>query len=206
MKAVTFFAAICVLTVLLCQPINAGSIPMVLIPGGSNNGTDPDFGTYSLTVSAFYMDATEVTKAQWDEVYAWAVAHGYTFDNAGSGKAANHPVQTVNWYDCVKWCNARNEKEGMPVCYRVGGSVYRTARQDAVTCDMNVTGYRLPTDTEWRYAARGGLSGHRFPWGDSETIDHTRANCFGFPGTSNDRAWDLGYDGYDTNYNNGGFP
>jgi formylglycine-generating enzyme required for sulfatase activity len=70
---------------------------MVRIPSGTNSGTDPDFGAYSLTVAAFYTDATEVTKAKWDEVYTWAIANGYGFDNAGSGKAANHPVHTVNW-------------------------------------------------------------------------------------------------------------
>jgi formylglycine-generating enzyme required for sulfatase activity len=57
---------------------------------------------HTVSVSAFYMDKYEVTKAQWDEVYDWAVTNGYTFDNGGSGKATNHPVHTVNWYDCVK--------------------------------------------------------------------------------------------------------
>jgi formylglycine-generating enzyme required for sulfatase activity len=85
---------------------------MVLIPGGTNSGTNPladgesysDFypSSYSLTVDSFYMDRTEVTKAQWDTVYNWAVNHGYSFYDSGSGKAINHPVHFVNWYDCVK--------------------------------------------------------------------------------------------------------
>ncbi len=79
-------------------PVHGG---MVLIPGGTNSGTDPDFGAYSLTVSSFYMDRYPVTKALWDEVYNWAIANGYSFDNVGSGKAANHPVHTINWYDAV---------------------------------------------------------------------------------------------------------
>ena len=49
---------------------------MVLIPAGTNGGTDPESGTYSLTVSSFYMDPYQVTKAKWDEVYTWAIAHG----------------------------------------------------------------------------------------------------------------------------------
>jgi formylglycine-generating enzyme required for sulfatase activity len=174
---------------------------MVLIPAGTNTGTDPDYGAYSLTVSAFYMDRTEVTKAQWDEVYNWATTHGYSFANAGSGKASTHPVYMVNWYDCVKWCNARSEKEGRPVSYRVGGSVYRSGQDKAVTCDLNVGGYRLPTDVEWHCAARGGVSSKRFPWGD--TIDHNKANYYGSPSSY---SYDLGYAGYDTRYSATGTP
>ena len=166
-------------------PVPSG---MVLIPAGINSGTDPDFGAYSLTnPMAFYMDATEVTKAKWDEVYIWAISHGYTFAHAGSGKAANHPVHTVSWHDCVKWCNARSEKEGRPVSYRVSGSVYRGTDDNAVVCDTSAAGYRLPTDVEFEYAARGGLSGKRYPWGDD--IDHTKANYWG-----------------ETRFSSGGFP
>ena len=156
--------------------LNAPAAPegMVLIPAGTNSGTDPDFGAYSLTVDTFYMDRTEVTKAQWDAVYAWAVTNGYSFDHAGSGKAANHPVQTVNWYDCVKWCNARSQMEGRTPCYTTDGAVYRTGQNDGVVCSFSINGYRLPTGAEREYAARGGLSSKRFPWGD--TITHSNAN------------------------------
>lgn len=176
------------------------SVPagMVLIKAGTNTGTDPDTGAYSLKVNAFYIDRHETTKALWDEVYAWAIKNGYQFDNAGSGKAADHPVVTLNWFDCVKWCNARSEKEGRPVCYRVGGkAVYRTGQNyvEGLTCDMTVTGYRLPTVTEWEYAARGGLKDKRFPWGD--TIDHDKANYMGYP---SGLPYDKGYAGYDKRY------
>jgi formylglycine-generating enzyme required for sulfatase activity len=176
-------------------PVDPAPSGMVLIPAGTNTGTDPDFGAYSLTVAAFYMDATEVTKAKWDEVYTWALAHGYTFAHAGSGKAANHPVQTVSWYDCVKWCNARSEKEGKTPCYNLS----------TWACNFAANGYRLPTNTEWEYAARGGLSSKRFPWGD--IIDHTRANYHAYwSGGAPYFAYDQGYQGYDTRYATGGEP
>jgi formylglycine-generating enzyme required for sulfatase activity len=131
-----------------------------------------------------------VTKAQWDEVYTWALSRGYSFINAGSGKAAHYPVHTVNWYDTVKWCNARSEKEGKTPCYTVSGNVYRTG-QSAPDCNWNAAGYRLPTEAEWERAARGGLSGARFPQGD--TIQHAEANYFSDAFYSYDTSSTRGY-------------
>ena len=169
------------------------SIPegMVAIPAGTNAGTDPDYGAYSLTVDAFYMDKYEVTKAKWDEVHSWAVVHGYSFYNAGLGKAADHPVHTVNWYDCVKWCNARSEMEGKAPCYNLSDW----------SCDFNANGYRLPTNDEWEYAARGGLSGKRFPWGD--TITHEQANYYSSSSYSYDTSSTREYH---PDYDYGGYP
>jgi formylglycine-generating enzyme required for sulfatase activity len=152
----------------------------VLVPAGTNSGTDPDAGAYSLTnVSAFYMDNFEVTKALWDAVKNWSDSNGYAYDNIGSGKGTNHPVQGVNWYDCVKWCNARSQQDGLtPVYYTDAGYtlIYKSGQVNALYVNSAVTGYRLPTDVEWQYAARGGVSGQRFPWSDANTIQHTRAN------------------------------
>jgi len=147
---------------------------MVAIPAGTNSGIDPDFGKYSLTVEAFFMDETEVTKAKWDEVYTWALTNGYSFANAGLGKAPNHPVYSLSWYDCAKWSNARSEKEDrIPCYYTVSNTVYKVGVCNP-RCNYKTNGYRLPKVTEWMYAARGGLIGKRFPWGD--TIKHNNAN------------------------------
>gem|GEM_PF-1314614 len=174
---------------------------MVTIPAGTNIGTDPDDGAYALTnESAFYMDATEVTKAQWDGVYNWAVTNGYGFDNAGTGKAADHPVVKVNWYDCVKWCNARSQKEGRTPCYTVSNTIYKTG-QSLADCNVAVNGYRLPTTKEWEYAARGGLTGKRFPWGD--TITHSQANYY----SSSSLSYDISTTrDYNPTYYSGGAP
>lgn len=159
---------------------------MVLIPVGVNSGIDPEDGDYSLGIEDFfYMDQTEVTKAQWDEVYSWAITNDYSFDNPGSGKGPTHPVQTVNVYDCITWCNARSEKEGRQPCYDLTDW----------SCDFTATGYRLPTGEEWEYAARGGADNTRFPWGD--TITHDEANYWGAPDFL---PYDQGYEGYDTRY------
>lgn len=148
---------------------------------------------HTVDVSAFYIDKTEVTKAKWDDVHAWATANGYTFDSgSGLGKATNHPVHTVSWYDVVKWCNARSQKEGLTPCFTIGGAVYKTG-QSAPDCDWSANGYRLPTEAEWEKAARGGAAGRRFPWADSDTIQHARASYYSDSGSSYETSPTGGY-------------
>ncbi|MCX7001911.1 MAG: SUMF1/EgtB/PvdO family nonheme iron enzyme [bacterium] len=173
----------------------------------SDDGNADELPLHVVYVRAFYMDTHEVTSQQWHAVRTWALAHGYTFDNPGAGKAADHPVQKVSWYDCVKWCNARSEMQGLTPCYYTDVSqstVYKGGIVDvannAVKWDAN--GYRLPTEAEWEKAGRGGAVGTRFPWSDVNFIARNRANY----GGDTNIVYDLGPNGTNPLFMPGGMP
>ena len=84
-----------------------------------------------------------------------------------SGRSmSNDPMVCVSWYGAVAYCNWRSQQEVKEQCYNLS----------TWTCDFSKHGYRLATEAEWEYGARGGLAGRRFPWGD--TITHTQANYY----------------------------
>ena len=175
---------------------------MVLIPAGlftlGNSIGDSDITDANPTnvyVSGFYMDTNLVTSNLWATVYTYATSQSYSFVNAGEGKGTNYPVERVDWYDCVKWCNARSQQAGLtPVYYTDAGltQVYKTGE---VTPYVNwvANGFRLPTEAEWEKAARGGVSGRRFPWGN--LIDENQANYYG---NTNSYAYDFGPNTYNS--------
>jgi formylglycine-generating enzyme required for sulfatase activity len=176
--------------------VTASNLPppgLVLVDAGDFTMGQSGLATpvHTNFVSAFYMDRYEVTKAKWDQVRNWGLTNGYADLAAGdagypAGQPSNHPVVNVNWYDCVKWCNARSRKEGLPPVYYTSAARTTPYTNGAVDVSSNCVdwaaeGYRLPTEAEWEKAARGGLEGHWFPWpsyGGSYTdhVDGGKAN------------------------------
>jgi formylglycine-generating enzyme required for sulfatase activity len=175
--------------------IPAGSFQMGNVLSASGDGSIDELPVHTVQVSGFYMEKYLVTKAVWDSVRTWGLTHGYMDLVGGDGgytsNGANHPVHSISWFNMVKWCNARSENEGLAACYTFAGAVYRTGERNAVICNWSANGYRLPTEAEWERAARGGLSGKRFPWGD--TITQSQANYWSDSSFSYDVSPTRGY-------------
>jgi formylglycine-generating enzyme required for sulfatase activity len=122
------------------------------------------------SVSAFYIAKTETTWGQWQSVRTYAAANGYDIGSAGAGSGTDYPVTNVSWFTVVKWCNARSEQEGLTPVYRVNNLVYKTG-DSAPTVDATANGYRLPTEVQWEFAARGGVSTQNYEYSGSNDIN-----------------------------------
>jgi len=182
-----------------------------------SDGNPDELPVHTVSVSAFYMDLCEVTNDEMAEVLNWAYGQGKltvsasTVHNAEGasqelvdlddaecsirwngeqfvivgGRGAGYPCVEVTWYGAAAYCNYRSLKAGggHSPCYDLSDW----------SCDWSATGYRLPTEAEWEKAARGGVSGRRFPWGDSDTIQHARANYYSSASYSYDTSSTRGY-------------
>jgi formylglycine-generating enzyme required for sulfatase activity len=140
-----------------------------LNPGASELCNGAFVAGRTLTIPSFAVAAYETTEELWYTVQEWAGGQGYSFQNPKAGAPAearkNRPVTRISWRDAVVWCNAYSEKDGLEPVYLSGGSVLRDSRNanaaacDAAQMDATANGYRLPTEAEREYAARGGDAG-----------------------------------------------
>ena len=167
--------------------VSAGTIPFTI------GDTDVTSDTKSVTLANdLYVSTSEITYYQWKTIKNWGIDHGYDFycggymgSDGSDDCTSSHPVTNITWRDCLAWCNALSENEGLEPCYYISSdftdddNVYRDAsdygydddNDDYVAADdwdreigpecvkWDANGYRLLTEAEWEYLAREGGSG-----------------------------------------------
>jgi len=139
------------------------SLELVNIPGGEITlRDDRTRRTWTVTLDDFMLATCPITQALYEEV---------TDERPSIFRAPAHPVESVTWWDAVRFCNALSEHHDLDPCYAFTGA--------QVHWDTSADGFRLPTDAEWEHACRG--PGREVRYGALSEIAWFRENSGGQP-------------------------
>ncbi|EPR13254.1 formylglycine-generating enzyme family protein [Ruminiclostridium papyrosolvens] len=142
---------------------------LVLVKGGISKNKKSNLYEKNVEISDFYIGKYEVTQIEWNEIME---------SNPSQYKGDNLPVEMVNWYECIEYCNKRSIKEGLDPYYNIDKDKKdpnNTSEIDdikwTVTINSKANGYRLPTEVEWEYAASGGQDSKNYTYSGSNNVD-----------------------------------
>lgn len=154
---------------------------MVFVEGGtfqmgSDEGESDEKPVHNVTLNSFLISKYEVTQELWESVMG---------NRPSYFKGSKRPVEFVNWCEAVEFCNKLSEKEGLQKAY--------SGSRDNITCDFDVNGYRLPTEAEWEYAARGGKKSKGYTYSGSNNLNEV--GWYGASNNSGNRSKEEGTSG-----------